>query len=185
MPRDRHIGGYKLRTGQFVPSLIKSIQRATIDVTSGTSNTATITSVNTERARLRFLGVRITGSEDSGMIRLALTNGTTVTATRFSDGGGTTAIVSFEVTEFFHGVIKRIQRGTVTVNAASATGTATITAVNTAKAELSYLGLESADSTPQEGQAYIDLTNTTTITATRNTAGAGALTVGYEVVEWF
>ena len=69
--------------------------------------------------------------------------------------------------------IKSIQRGTISVTAGSS-ATATITAVNTAKTELRYLGAE-------VNAARIALTNSTTVTATN--AGVATVVVGFEVTE--
>lgn len=71
--------------------------------------------------------------------------------------------------------IKSIQRGTISV-AASSSATATITAVNTAKTELRYLGSE-------VNSARIALTNSTTVTATN--AGGATVVVGFEITERF
>lgn len=86
---------------------IKSIQRGTLAVGSGSgTGTATISSVDTAKSRLDLLGVSSdvngAGSDTQfgdHMVRIALTNATTVTATRF----GTPAhilTVSFEVVEY-------------------------------------------------------------------------------------
>ena len=71
---------------------IKSIQRGTISVASGSSATATITAVNTAKTELRYLGAEVASA------RIALTNSTTVTAT---NGSGATVVVGFEITERF------------------------------------------------------------------------------------
>jgi len=73
-----------------------------------------------------------------------------------------------------------VQRGTITTT--SGTDQATITAVNMAKAEVNYLGMETTDSgTDQTWLPYLDLTNATTVTASSTVGGA---TIGYQVVEW-
>lgn len=70
------------------------------------------------------------------------------------------------ISQFGGGAIKSIQRGTITATTAGAT--ATISAVNTYKTELRFLGGSGVDTT---GTSYaivprIVLTNSTTITAT-------------------
>lgn len=83
--------------------------------------------------------------------------------------------------------IKSIQRGNVTIPASSSVGTATITAVNTAKSVLEYLGGLGTDS--GGSLAYIprlSLTNSTTVTATTPTnVAATGITVAYQVVEYW
>lgn len=80
------------------------------------------------------------------------------------------------------GVIKSIQRGTITIAVGGAnTQTATITAVVVAKTRLAHLG---QTATAAGATARIALTDTTTITATRDNAfNANEITVSYEAVE--
>lgn len=173
-----------LRNGLFVPSLIKSIQRGTITIgSSDTAETATITAVNPSNTRLKIMGERIAAS--AGGARIALTNATTVTADRQTTGGGTTKTVNYEVVEYYPGVIKSIQRGTITLTAPATSNTATITAVNN-RAEVAFLGTSyDTDAFEQSmHQANVTLTNSTTLTAQRVT-GVGNVIVGYEVIEWF
>jgi len=96
---------------------IKSIQRGVINLgTSATSATATITSVNTSKAMVNFLGSSSAGAlgefREGGnlkglysknghhFVRVALTNATTVTVTRAQANNATT-VVSYEVIEFY------------------------------------------------------------------------------------
>ena len=85
------------------------------------------------------------------------------------------------------GGIKSIQRGTVVIGVSSTTGTATVTAVVVAKSFLSYLGFQipTAGLGDNKTFARIDLTNTTTVTATRDVADADRPTVGFVLVEFF
>jgi hypothetical protein len=87
---------------QFFPSgaTIKSIQRGVIDLNSVISQTATISSVVTAKTELRFLGCS-TNSPDTltqALPRIALTNATTITATRGSSSNQ--SVVSWELTEW-------------------------------------------------------------------------------------
>jgi len=87
-----------LRGGQ-----IKSIQYGTLTWASGdTTVTATITSVNTARAVLSYLGFAGTNTTNPGAdeCSMTLTNATTVTGLR-SLSGASTASASFCVTEFY------------------------------------------------------------------------------------
>lgn len=95
----------------WLASPIKSIQRGTISFTvSDTSKTATISSVNTNKAEIRLLGMSnaYTWSGNSGTqlpfggisARIALTNATTVTATR-GTALDSSLIVSYEVIEHY------------------------------------------------------------------------------------
>jgi len=82
---------------------IKSIQRGTISITgTNLTATATITSVTTGKTRLRILGVtnHHAGSSMCAGITLALTNATTITATRQYSVSCTQG-VGWELTEFY------------------------------------------------------------------------------------
>lgn len=84
----------------FIGRAIKSIQRGTITITNGTSTaTATITSVDTAKTELRLLGSSTpgTGTSDNVLVRITLTNATTITATRGATANDVT--VSWELTE--------------------------------------------------------------------------------------
>ena len=89
---------------QFLPQTgIKSVQRGVITITAGNyNNTATISSVNTGKSYLNWLG-SITGSSidpySIGMSRIELTSSTTVEALRGVNTGGCS--VSYEVVEFY------------------------------------------------------------------------------------
>lgn len=88
----------------LIGGAIKSVQRGTITVAGGsTSNTATVTAVDTSKSELRMLGFSGSSTSSGGAeewaVRIALTNGTTVTATRAANTQSVT--VSFELTEFW------------------------------------------------------------------------------------
>lgn len=84
---------------QFLPGQIKSIQRGTIAISSGTSNTATVTSVDTSKSILMHLGQSSTQTGiDNVSTALALTNATTITATRGGSTGTTT--VGYQLIEY-------------------------------------------------------------------------------------
>lgn len=86
------------------PSLsgIKSIQYGSITITgTNTTNTATISSVNTSKTVLHFLGF-YSAAKDEVMTAqsITLTDATTITATRGTPtGAGGTSTVSFCVEE--------------------------------------------------------------------------------------
>lgn len=81
------------------------------------------------------------------------------------------------------GAIKSTQRGTIALTAV-ASNTATITAVDTSKSVLRYLGQTSIGSIAAETDVKIVLTNSTTITATRDSASNSA-TVSWELTEYY
>ena len=86
---------------EFMPGVIRSVQRGTIFLSGVASNTATITVVNTAKSFVNYLGMNTNVSDDQTLPIVSLTNGTTVTATRedAAASGGTTT--SYQVVEFF------------------------------------------------------------------------------------
>lgn len=169
--------------------VVKSIQRGTILVSAATSATATIVAVNPNNTILNFLGASsttITANTERAAARIDLTDSVTVTATKVS---GTDAItVSFEVVEYCPGIIKTPQRGTITL-ASVASNTGAIVGVNLSKTNLVSLGLTmdaiaAATTQPDCMQAKTVLTNSTTITASRNNT-VGTLVIGYQIVEYY
>jgi hypothetical protein len=87
-------------SSQFTGGAIKSIQRGKITLTGVTSNTATITAVDTSKTELRMLGSTYNGVTLADVLTMIeLTNSTTITATRAASGS--TAVVSWELTEFY------------------------------------------------------------------------------------
>lgn len=79
--------------------------------------------------------------------------------------------------------IKSTQRGAIFLSGVQSSNTATITSVNTAKTQLRFLGINTTATTNDGGSCNVDLTNATTITATRSVA-AGVCSVGWELTEY-
>jgi hypothetical protein len=86
------------------------------------------------------------------------------------------------------GNIKAIYAGSINVSITSfsASNTATITAVNTAKTIILFLGHYSGAASDTTSNARVELTNSTTVTAYAFHApsGTATITVGYMVVEF-
>ena len=85
--------------GQFSTG-IKSIQRGVITLTTVTSNTATITSVNTSKAVVLYGGTTIVNNEGSSitLAKVVLTNATTITVNRI--GTSSTLVLAYQVIEY-------------------------------------------------------------------------------------
>ena len=80
--------------------IIKSIQRGTINLTSASSGTATISSVTTSKAVLYFLGYDSNNDYiPDAAVRLSLTNSTTITANK--NGSTGIAAVNWQVVEYY------------------------------------------------------------------------------------
>lgn len=80
--------------------------------------------------------------------------------------------------------IKSIQRGEVSLATDAYTGTATIAAVDPAKALLIFHGASVVTSLVGPATVRVSLTNATTVTATRGVTG-GAATAGFAVLEFY
>lgn len=160
---------------------IRSVQRGTISITEATSATATIAAVNTANTELIHVGQDYsTSSTDPrvAMARLELTNATTVTATVNTSPGAQVTVVSYEVIEYETGVIKRVQRGTITGAA-----TATITAVDTTKSKLSMLGWTTTNTaSDMVNNPKMVLTDATTVTQSGGVVTN--ITGAYQVIEF-
>lgn len=176
-------------------SLFASVQRGSATIAAAaTSGTATITAVDLANSSIRFLGYESTnpaadGGNDPSVLfpRIELTNTTTVTAYRTTADATYGRVCKFEVTQYVPGVLKSVQRGTISVTVAATSGTATITAVDTTKSELGFLGFTETYGTVSNNImcSGCTLTNATTVTTTTGNAAANPVVVGYEVREWF
>jgi hypothetical protein len=169
-------------------SLIKSIQRGTGSYAAA----VTISAVDVNNTVVLFGGNQFSAQNDAKQYwfeRLALTNSTTLTYTMGTGAGVGTS--SWQVVEFLPGVVKSIQRGTVTIPLSGpGYADATITAVNSAKSYVSFLGSSNDDpwggyGGGHDAMPYVLLQASTTVRAYRYTSGLANCTVGFEVVEFF
>jgi len=188
------IGGLVLGTNQ----VIKAVQYGSINFTDDAflTLTDTINTVDLDNTYIIFLGATTNvAAENLGvsLFRVELTNATTVTAYRYEGDAFTDDLtVQYCVVEFMPGVLKSVQAGTIFMNGAQhASNTATINSVNTTKSVVYHLGeIAAGAATGTEPQAYtnLTLTNATTITAFRGSAGGSSTddtTVGYIVTEYY
>jgi hypothetical protein len=92
------------------------------------------------------------------------------------------------------GKIKSIQRGIITIGTSSSSSSVTITAVDTSKSVLHYLGQSTSSYSSGYGSfgsagsadAYLSLTNSTTITASRVISGTDITQyISYQIVEYY
>lgn len=177
--------------GRRVNSLVKSVQRGTIAIASGTSATATITKVDVANAIVCYGGLKTTDTSafiNSMVADLTLTDSTTLTINEGSNSGFTLTI-AYTVIEFWPGVLRSVQYSRITIAISGTSQTATITAVDTNLAAVFWLGQSTigAAGATDYGQemATVVLTNATTLTATRNEASAISKTVSCVTVEFF
>lgn len=171
--------------------IVKQVIRGTIAIASAQNASATIAAVVPENSIIHHLGATSNnGDTDPAkcfFVRLSLASATSVRADLGAAGSGTTT-VSFEVIEFYPGVV-RVQRGTL--SGGTTTTTATINAVVTGKTFISSLGFSFDSSglpwgsySPYHLNSRLELTNSTTLTQTLDTSHGGfAITTSYEVIE--
>lgn len=172
--------------GRRVHSLVKSVQAVSVSA-SGPSNIATLAiPVDTSNCILFFaeMSVSTGGAVVDAAIYAQLTSSTTVTFTHTSAGVNSTGYAT--VVEFWPGVIRSVQRGTVTISGTNGSGTATISAVG-ATAFVNMTGFDTNLSTVDTFTSVV-LTNSTTVTAQRGNGGAvtsSTSIAAFEVVEFY
>lgn len=173
--------------------VIKSIQYNTVSHVD-TVNTRTITAVNVDNSIIMNLGVSQTGGGDGEaddyFAYVELTDSTTVTATKQDADLDSNSILSFCVIEFFPGIIKSVQAGTIAITSGNTSNTDTITSVDTSKSMLIHLGTSTTGGfTAMDDIEHIltriTLTNATTITATRHDGTSASSITSYMLAEFF
>lgn len=152
---------------------------------SATSGTATINSVDTTMAGFFFLGyLTPLGSFGTGSwSNIELTNSTTVTASR-SFGSASGVTLGFCVVEFTSTVLQSSQQRSVTLTGTATSGTDTISSVTAANTILNYGGVNSSSSSAQQANHTLQLTNSTTVTFTRNGTTSATRIFKYNVLEF-
>lgn len=164
-----------------------SVQRINITLTtSATSNTGTISSVNTTQSFLQY-SIRPAGNPVAGEygIRCELTNSTTVTCDR---GTGTNTFVAGVDVVTIPEIT--VQRGNVQFSTTDTTKDVTITSVDTSRAfPLSgHLSLGKSSYTTDESigplQASAELTSATNLQLVRTETGSATLDIAWQVVEF-
>lgn len=168
---------------EFVSGFLTSNQAGTISYT-GTSSTATITSVDTTKAVCFYLGSSANGSGgDQYLNSVELTNATTVTA-RNGSGGGVAKTLSYQVVEISALYLNSVQKLAISAGANTQLDT-TITSVNTANSFISYQGINTARSSFDNSFYNVKLTSATNVQINNggNSANVNNATLYCTVVE--
>lgn len=172
---------------EFTASTISRIQYGTVNVAASTAaGTATITSVDTSRSVVFWLGQTNTTSASSlstVISRIDLTNATTVSATRASVS---TAVltVGFCVVEFATGIVNSVQQRSITLTGSATTATDTISSVNTGRTLLIFNSASSSSSAVNNWFYHMQLTGSTSVLLTRTGTLTTSRTVNYTVLEF-
>jgi len=172
---------------EYNATIVSSVQQGTVAISTGTSATDTITSVDTTRSIALYNGTEFdTGSASGdGLAEISLTNATTVTASR-GVSSSNTATAAYVVIEFAAGIVDSVQEVSITIAGSSASNTATITSVDTAISCIFPGGNATNDTSiiASESISDITITNATTITSTRGTSPATTVTIAGTIVEF-
>lgn len=163
-------------------NLVSSVQYGTISISSATSATGTITSVNLTRSCVISLGGTTSGSNlPQSQPGVSLTNATTVTAFRGTSG---TTVAGFVVVEFQAAAIQSVQQVTDSYASANTTNSKTISSVTQGNTVLFWGGQTSANSGITSGFNTLQLTSATNVDAVRIGTQTGAIVPYYTVVEF-
>lgn len=130
---------------------------------------------------VRWLGTTIAAVDTAGYPKVTVKNGTGTGEISLASG-----LVQTVTTN--PGAIRAIQRRTMTIADTATTGTSTLspTLTATGKSELRLLGWTQQDNTDAKKHfVMLELTNTTTVTASVAGAANGAITISYEVTELY
>jgi len=162
---------------------IQSIQTVNIQHFGTTAKTQAITSVNASSTVLNVTGY--TSTSTSNLPRqvtatITLNTGTQLKSERLSNTQGVTTTV--EVIEFKPAVISSIQSVNVALPALSRT-TVTINSVDTNRTMVTSRGSRSSGTGQTTINCYVELLNSTTLIAVRNTATNNCV-YGVDVVEF-
>lgn len=173
------------------PRYVISVEHFSITIAAGaTTNTATISRVNTALSFLTFGGFtsQAAGTDLSreAFAYAQLTDATTVTATRNTADANDTVTVKGCVVQCSPQLVASIQTGTISMTTLETSQTATINAVDTGRSVVIYNGCisnagnDNIDATVQR----LTLTNPTTVTGARHIAAAATAAVAFTVVEF-
>lgn len=170
---------------QFQSAVIQSRQQFTCTFTTGnTTDTQTISSVNTSYTMIAYGGQKQGLATSTDQYYIQLSSSTNVNLVRTATTG-TARSAYFTVLEFKPHVIKQaVQRGTITLNNVTS-NTATISSTNVARTICNYVGFNCAATvTVDRERLALTLTNATTITGYVNTASTYDHIISYEAIEF-
>lgn len=172
---------------EFSAAKVESVQQFEIDLTGTTSNAATISAVDTSNAVLFMSGKQIDENSWANVYpKMTLTNSTTVTAT--CNTASTATKIRGVVLEFAVGIVSSIQRfSSEAFGSGSTTKDTTITAVDTSRAFVSFLGINSTTGSTDISNSVasrVAITSSTNVRLTRQSSAANTITASFDVIEF-
>lgn len=170
---------------EFQPWVIERIQDVSVTIAAASSsNTATITSIDTARSLTFDRGATVSSDRTDIFAYGTLTNSTTYTATR----GGTTGstVDKASIVTFRPGIVKTKDEGLLTIASSGTVANDTITAMDSAKVIISMLGVTSATGVVNANDAYLYIaqTSATNVRATRSNTGTPSMLTYYEAMRF-
>jgi hypothetical protein len=172
-----------------VTTYVNSVQQVAITIPTGsTSATATISAVGS-LAYVDYKGANTNTTLNHANVnypRVALTNSTTVTATRNASSVTDAVTVYASVVDATSSLVDSVQSGTSTIGVGSSTKSTTITSVTTSRSAVLLLGATSDPATNDQTLAWASfiLSSATTVQAKRNATGGNDTTAGFQVVQF-
>lgn len=166
---------------------VNSVQQISIVIASGATTGTTTVTAATGTFFVMFQGNSTTATTSLAQAfgRVSI-SGTTVTATRATSSTNTCTVNACIVDADGTNLISSVQMGTVSLSAAQASNTATISSVTTTNSAICWLGYTQSTTSYHYdlNSMVINLTNSTTVTAT-NLQGANAtIVMGFAVVQF-
>lgn len=171
---------------EFSSSWVESVTQGTISITTGTSNTATISEVDTTRSAVIFQGYSTTETSFGGFVsaNVALTNSTTVTATMAN--AGSDDIVGYTVIQFDSSIINSVQSVLYSATDSNAIETVTLSTTVTPANCITFFNGEAVDRSEMTkyGSHIVELTDANTVTFTSQGTASTTKKLRATVVEF-
>ena len=176
-------------------SLIRSRQQGNTSIGAGSSTVdTTITAIDMANTILVHEGwyhnITNGARPRDSWVRIKLLNSTTVRVIQDTAGSGVDGVVYWTVLQFAPGVIRQIQRNSVTIGSGTGTGTTGISEIDLAKSLLiyngwTYTGNEAYSSTdPKNWLVFMYASSSTVVTAARP-GTSNNVNLEFEMVEFF
>ncbi len=176
-------------------SLIRSRQQGNTSIGAGSSTVdTTITAIDMANTILVHEGwyhnITNGARPRDSWVRIKLLNSTTVRVIQDTAGSSVDGVVYWTVLQFAPGVIRQIQRNSVTIGSGTGTGTTGISEIDLAKSLLiyngwTYTGTEAYSSTdPKNWLVFMYASSSTVVTAARPGTG-NSVNLEFEMVEFF
>ena len=172
---------------EFTAAAVDSVQQGTVEIAFvNTSGTASISSVDTSRAALFYLGQTNTSSTTGSNAlhgRIALSSATQIRADR-DTASSAVVTMGYCVVEFASGVLDSLQTRSVTFNSNNTSETDSISSVDRSRSMLLNQGVSCINSTMTVFMYAMELTAADTVSFSRQVTSTSSRTINYQVLEF-